>query len=111
MPLTETEWGLVTSWVRGHLLDTPEPRERLLRAGLPADFVDDLPLTPEADRNALLVVTAARRDIAHQRRLLTVLAGLDALASIDDPHAFEQGAEARNLLTRLQEDERLRRSP
>ncbi|GHG18300.1 trypsin-like peptidase domain-containing protein [Streptomyces zaomyceticus] len=111
MPLTETEWGLVASWVRDHLLDTPEPRERLLRAGLPADFVDDLPLTPEADRNALLVVTAARRDIAHQRRLLTVLAGLDALASIDDPHAFEQGAEARNLLTRLQEDERLRRSP
>ncbi|WP_051819738.1 trypsin-like peptidase domain-containing protein [Streptomyces flavochromogenes] len=111
MPLTETEWGLVASWVRDHLLDTPEPRERLLRAGLPADFVDDLPLTPDADRNALLVVAAARRDIAHQRRLLVVLAGLDALAAIDDPHAFEQGAEARNLLTRLREDERLRRSP
>ncbi|WP_426367313.1 trypsin-like peptidase domain-containing protein [Streptomyces sp. E-08] len=111
MPLTETEWGLVAGWVRDHLLDTPEPRDRLLRAGLPADFVEDLPLTPDADRNALLVVAAARRDIAHQRRLLSVLAGLDALAAIDDPHAFEQGAEARNLLTRLREDERLRRSP
>ncbi|WP_225802812.1 trypsin-like peptidase domain-containing protein [Streptomyces sp. NK15101] len=111
MPLTETEWGLVASWVRDHLLDTPEPRVRLLRAGLPADFVEDLPLTPDAGRNALLVVAAARRDIAHQRRLLSVLAGLDALAAIDDPHGFEQGAEARNLLTRLREDERLRRSP
>ncbi|MCX5394375.1 trypsin-like peptidase domain-containing protein [Streptomyces sp. NBC_00094] len=111
MPLTETEWGLVASWVRAHLLDTSEPRERLLGAGLPADFVQDLPLTPDADRNALLVVGAARRDIAHQRRLLAVLADLDALAAIDDPHAFEQGAEARNLLTRLREDERLSRSP
>ncbi|MFD0150039.1 trypsin-like peptidase domain-containing protein [Streptomyces sp. NPDC055721] len=111
MPLTETEWGLVASWVRAHLLDTPEPRESLLRAGLPADLVQDLPLTPDPDRNALLVVEAARRDIAHQRRLLAVLAGLDALAAIDDPHAFEQGAEARNLLTRLRDDERLDRSP
>ncbi|MEX0167855.1 trypsin-like peptidase domain-containing protein [Streptomyces sp. LMG1-1-1.1] len=111
MPLTETEWGLVASWVRDHLLDTAEPRQGLLRAGLPADFVEDLALTPDADRNALLVVGAARRDIAHQRRLLAVLAGLDALGAIDDPHAFEQGAEARNLLTRLREDERLRRSP
>ncbi|MFE1548033.1 trypsin-like peptidase domain-containing protein [Streptomyces sp. NPDC058718] len=111
MPLTETEWGLVASWVRAHLLDAPEPRESLLRAGLPADLVQDLPLTPDPDRNALLVVEAARRDIAHQRRLLAVLAGLDALAAIDDPHAFEQGAEARNLLTRLRDDERLDRSP
>ncbi|MEU6624189.1 trypsin-like peptidase domain-containing protein [Streptomyces litmocidini] len=111
MPLTETEWGLVAGWVRDHLLDTPEPRDRLLRAGLPAGFVEDLPLTPDPGRNSLLVVAAARRDIAHQRRLLSVLAGLDALAAIDDPHGFEQGAEARNLLTRLREDERLRRSP
>ncbi|MFB6838391.1 trypsin-like peptidase domain-containing protein [Streptomyces sp. NPDC056361] len=73
--------------------------------------MEDLALTPDADRNAVLVVGAARRDIAHQRRLLAVLAGLDALGAIDDPHAFEQGAEARSLLTRLREDERLRRSP
>ncbi|MFB7391134.1 trypsin-like peptidase domain-containing protein [Streptomyces sp. NPDC056191] len=111
MPLTETEWGLVANWVRDHLLDSPDPREKLLRSGLPADFVDDLPLTPEADRNARLVVSSARRDIAHQRRLLSVLTGLDALAAIDVPHAYEQGAEARNLLTRLREDESLRRSP
>ncbi|MFD3724929.1 trypsin-like peptidase domain-containing protein [Streptomyces sp. NPDC058671] len=110
MPLTETEWGLVASWVRDHLVDTPEPRDRLLRAGLPADFVEDLPLTPDPDRNAVLVVAAARRDIAHQRRLLSVLAGLDALSAIDEPHAFEQGAEAGNLLTRLREDEHLGRS-
>ncbi|MFE0735985.1 trypsin-like peptidase domain-containing protein [Streptomyces sp. NPDC058855] len=111
MPLTETEWGLVTGWVRDHLLDTPEPRERLLDAGLPADFVEDLPLTPDAGRNALLVVEAARRDLAHQRRLLAVLASLDALAAIDDPYAHAPGAEARTLLTRLRDDERLLRSP
>ncbi|MFF1506720.1 trypsin-like peptidase domain-containing protein [Streptomyces sp. NPDC058326] len=110
MPLTETEWGLVAGWVRDHLLDSPEPCERLLGAGLPADFVDDLPLTPDPDRNALLVVAAARRDVAHQRRLLSVLAGLDPLSSIDEPHAFERGTEARNLLTRLRDDERLLRS-
>ncbi|WP_309052338.1 trypsin-like peptidase domain-containing protein [Streptomyces sp.] len=111
MPLTETEWGLVTGWVRDHLLDTPEPRERLLDAGLPADFVEDLPLTPDAARNALLVVEAARRDLAHQRRLLAVLTSLDALAAIDDPYAHAPGTEARTLLTRLRDDERLLRSP
>ncbi|MGW0120488.1 trypsin-like peptidase domain-containing protein [Streptomyces sp. NPDC003327] len=111
MPLTETEWGLVTDWVRVHLVDTPEPRGRLLGSGLPADFVEDLPLTSDPHRNAFVVVDGARRDIAHQRRLLSVLASLDGLGAIDYPHAFEQGAEARNLLTRLREDERIRRSP
>ncbi|MFD7319756.1 trypsin-like peptidase domain-containing protein [Streptomyces sp. NPDC059875] len=98
MPLTETEWGLVTSWVREYLLDTPDPLTRLEHSGLSQDFVADLVLTPDRDENARLVVRAARRDIAHQRRLLDVLAGLDGLTGAGN-------AEARILLTRLREDE------
>ncbi|MFB7371483.1 trypsin-like peptidase domain-containing protein [Streptomyces sp. NPDC056222] len=98
MPLSETEWGLVTSWVREYLLDTPDPLTRLRHSGLSQDFVADLELTPDRDENARTVVCAARRDVAHQRRLLDVLAGLDALTGAGN-------AEARILLTRLREDE------
>lgn len=98
MPLTETEWGLVTSWVREYLLDTPDPLTRLRQSGLSQDFVADLVLTPDRDENARLVVRAARQDVAHQRRLLDVLAGVDALTGAGN-------AEARILLTRLREDE------
>ncbi|MBT2445207.1 ATP-binding protein, partial [Streptomyces sp. ISL-36] len=106
MPLTETEWGLVTHWVRDYLLDTPDPHTRLRRSGLSADFVEDLPLTPDRDENARLVVRGARRDIAHQRRLLAALAGLDTLTGADAPGAVE----ARGLLTRLRQDEEVLRS-
>ncbi|MFD9030132.1 trypsin-like peptidase domain-containing protein [Streptomyces sp. NPDC059567] len=98
MPLSETEWGLVTSWVREYLLDTPDPLTRLRHSGLSQDFVADLELAPDRDENARLVVRAARRDVAHQRRLLDVLAGLDGLTGAGN-------AEARILLTRLREDE------
>ncbi|MET9375568.1 trypsin-like peptidase domain-containing protein [Streptomyces sp. NPDC002992] len=104
MPLTETEWGLVTSWVREYLLDTPDPLTRLRHSGLSQDFVADLVLTPDRDENARLVVRAARRDIAHQRALLDILAGLDALTGAGY-------AEARILLTRLREDEAVLHSP
>lgn len=98
MPLSETEWGLVTSWVREYLLDTPDPLTRLRHSGLSQDFVADLELTPDRDENARQLVGAARRDVAHQRRLLDVLAGLDGLSGAGN-------AEARILLTRLREDE------
>ncbi|MFJ3582432.1 trypsin-like peptidase domain-containing protein [Streptomyces sp. NPDC090127] len=103
MPLTETEWGLVTSWVRECLLDTPDPATRLRAAGLSSDFVADLVLSPDRDANARMVVGAARRDIAHQRALLDALTGLDALTAAGN-------AEARSLLRRLREDEELLRS-
>ncbi|WP_406864268.1 trypsin-like peptidase domain-containing protein [Streptomyces sp. HUAS MG47] len=99
MPLTDTEWDLVTSWVRDHLLDTPDPRARLTTFGFPAGFVGALPLTRDTGGNATALVRAARRDITQQRRLLDVLAGLDAL------HAPEQEAEVRGLLDGLREDE------
>ncbi|MFF8275713.1 trypsin-like peptidase domain-containing protein [Streptomyces lateritius] len=106
MPLTETEWGLVTGWVRDHLLDTPDPHTWLRRSGLSADFVEDLPLTPDRDENARVVVRGARTDVAHQRRLLTALAELDTLAAADPPAAVE----AWGLLTRLRDDEQSLRS-
>ncbi|MGW0464821.1 trypsin-like peptidase domain-containing protein [Streptomyces sp. NPDC003027] len=110
MPLTETEWGLVTSWVRDYVLDTPDPHTTLLRSGLSPDFVADLPLTPDRDENARTLVAFARKDIPHQRRLLATLAGLDALTEADGPARLERGAEARELLARLREDERAQRS-
>ncbi|MFI8520839.1 trypsin-like peptidase domain-containing protein [Streptomyces sp. NPDC085481] len=110
MPLTETEWGLVTSWVRDHLLDNPDPRTRLLGTALTTDFVADLPLTPDRDENARRIVGAARRDVAHQRRLLDALARLDALDRLDAADAVGRGTEVRSLLGRLREDEEVRHS-
>ncbi|MFI9005431.1 trypsin-like peptidase domain-containing protein [Streptomyces sp. NPDC053541] len=110
MPLTETEWGLVTRWVRDHLLDDPDPRTRLLGTPLTADFVAGLPLTPDRDVNARLIVGAARRDVAHQRQLLDALARLDALDRLDAADAEGRGMEVRALLGRLREDERARHS-
>ncbi|MFF0750514.1 trypsin-like peptidase domain-containing protein [Streptomyces sp. NPDC004267] len=110
MPLTETEWGLVTSWVRDHLLDDPDPRTRLQRTALTTDFVADLPLTPDRDANARLIVGAARRDLEHQRRLLDALARLDALDHLDEADAVGRGTEVRALLGRVREDEEVRRS-
>ncbi|MFI8961900.1 trypsin-like peptidase domain-containing protein [Streptomyces sp. NPDC053493] len=110
MPLTETEWGLVTSWVRDHLLDDPDPRTGLLRTSLSTDFVAGLPLTGDREANARLVVGAARRDIAHQRRLLDALAGVETLDRLDAVDAVGRGTEVRALLGRLREDEELRHS-
>ncbi|MFF5970785.1 trypsin-like peptidase domain-containing protein [Streptomyces sp. NPDC012769] len=108
MPLTETEWGLVTRWVRDHLLDDPDPRTRLLTTTLTTDFVADLPLTPDRDANARLIVGAARRDVADQRRLLDALSRLDALDRLDAVDAVGRGMEVRALLARLREDEQAR---
>ncbi|GAA3388227.1 trypsin-like peptidase domain-containing protein [Streptomyces roseoviridis] len=108
MPLTETEWGLVTSWVRDHLLDDPDPRARLLHTPLTTDFVADLPLTPDREANARRIVEAARRDVADQRRLLDALSRLDALDRLDATDAVGRGMEVRALLARLREDEAAR---
>ncbi|MGO4630650.1 trypsin-like peptidase domain-containing protein [Streptomyces sp. 2RAF24] len=110
MPLTETEWGLVTSWVRDHLLDNPDPRRGLLRSALSRIFVADLPLTPDRDENARRIVGAARKDIGHQRRLLATLARLDSLDRLDAKDAAGRGTELRSLLGRLREDEEVAHS-
>ncbi|MFD5322319.1 trypsin-like peptidase domain-containing protein [Streptomyces sp. NPDC127092] len=110
MPLTETEWGLVTSWVRDHLLDDPDPRAALLRTPLTAEFVAGLPLTPDREANARVVVAAARRDIADQRRLLDALARLDVLDRLDAIDSVGRGMAVRALRGRLREDEEVRHS-
>ncbi|MFF9838248.1 AAA family ATPase [Streptomyces sp. NPDC013740] len=110
MPLTETEWGLVTSWVRDHLLDNPDPHRGLLRTALSRIFVADLPLTPDRDENARRIVGAARKDIGHQRRLLAALSRLDAIDRLDAKDAAGRGTELRSLLGRLREDEEVAHS-
>lgn len=110
MPLTETEWGLVTSWVRDHLLDNPDPHRGLLHSALSRIFVADLPLTPDRDENARRIVRAARKDIGHQRRLLSALARLDTLDRLDAEDAAGRGRELRSLLGRLREDEEVAHS-
>ncbi|MCX4539558.1 ATP-binding protein [Streptomyces sp. NBC_01565] len=101
MPLTDTEWGLVTTWVRDYLLDALDPRGRLTACGFPRKFVADLPLTNIASENALTLVQAVRRGIPMQCLLLESLVNLDALSVRED------GAEADGFLARLREDARV----
>lgn len=99
MPLTDTEWGLVTTWVRDYLLDTPDPQDRLAQNGFPPEFVGALALTNKSGENAGTLVHASRKDITAQLRLLDVLVGLDRLGSLP------AGAEAVRFRARLLEDE------
>ncbi|MER7466076.1 hypothetical protein [Streptomyces sp. NPDC097981] len=99
MPLTDTEWGLVTTWVRDFFLDTPDPQDRLAQHGFPPEFIGDLPLTHRPSENATTLVRASRKDIAAQLRLLDVLVSLDELGSLP------AGAEAVRFRARLLEDE------
>ncbi|MET7533258.1 AAA family ATPase [Streptomyces goshikiensis] len=104
MPLTDTEWGLVTAWVRDYFLDTLDPRERLTQSDFSPEFIGDLPLTNKSGPNAVTLVHAARRDIGLQCHLLGALVDLDELS------VLEAGAEARRFLDRLLEDARVHSS-
>lgn len=99
MPLTDTEWGLVTTWVRDYFLDTLDPRDKLAQYGFPPAFIGDLPLTNKSGENAIVLVQATSKDIPLQRRLLEVLVSLDELRSLP------AGAEAERFQARLLEDE------
>ncbi|MEV0411485.1 hypothetical protein AB0I68_11950 [Streptomyces sp. NPDC050448] len=98
MPLTDTEWGLVTTWVRDYFLDTPDPQDRLAQYAFPPEFIGSLALTNKSGENAATLVRASRKDIAAQLRLLDVLLSLDQLASLP------AGTEAMRLRARLRED-------
>ncbi|MFD3554657.1 AAA family ATPase [Streptomyces goshikiensis] len=104
MPLTDTEWGLVTTWVRDYFLDTLDPRERLTQSDFSAEFIGDLPLTNKSGPNAVTLVHAARKDIGLQCHLLGALVDLDELS------VLEAGAEARRFLDRLLDDARVHSS-
>ncbi|MEU7556654.1 hypothetical protein AB0B01_30800, partial [Streptomyces sp. NPDC044571] len=99
MPLTETEWCLVTTWVRDYFLDTLDPRDLLAQSGFSREFIGELPLTNKSAPNAVALVRAVRRDILNQRLLLDALAGLDELRSL------AAGTEAAAFAARLREDE------
>ncbi|WP_327363672.1 hypothetical protein [Streptomyces sp. NBC_01296] len=98
MPLTETEWGLVTKWVSEYFLDTPDPHDRLAQNGFPPEFIGGLALTNKSGENAVTLVRASRKDIAAQLRLLDVLVSLDQLSSLP------AGTEADRFRARLLED-------
>ncbi|MFG3116224.1 hypothetical protein ACGF4C_17650 [Streptomyces sp. NPDC048197] len=84
MPLTETEWDLVTTWVQNHLVDTTEPHDRLAEYGFPEDFVAALPLTHISSDNARALVHRSRTDIERQLRLVEALTAVDELAVLPD---------------------------
>ncbi|WP_031069319.1 hypothetical protein [Streptomyces sp. NRRL S-118] len=98
MPLAETEWDLVTLWVREYLLDTTDPYTGLAQAGFPPDFVAALPLTAVSGENARALVHACRRDI--ERQLLLV----EAVAATDRLSVRPEVAKAHEFLDRLRED-------
>ncbi|MFD8546486.1 hypothetical protein [Streptomyces sp. NPDC059649] len=98
MPLTETEWDLVTTWVQNHLLDTTEPHERLAEYGFPGDFVAALPLTHVSSDNARTLVQRSRTDIERQLRLMEALTAVDELAVLPDI------VKVREFRDRLRED-------
>ncbi|UUS33413.1 MULTISPECIES: hypothetical protein [Streptomyces] len=84
MPLETPEWDEVTEWAREYLLDSTDPHAQLRRAGFPADFVADLPLTSVSSHNARALVYASRRSIAGQVRLLRALVLDDRLRNLPD---------------------------
>ncbi|MFD7627344.1 AAA family ATPase [Streptomyces sp. NPDC059851] len=101
MPLRDTEWILVTEWVRDHLLDTPDPHNRLTGRGFSRKFVGSLELTPVAQVNAENLVRASRGTIDSQVFLLGVLVVLSDLVVLPDIE------KAREFLARLEEDRRV----
>ncbi|MFK0254032.1 AAA family ATPase [Streptomyces sp. NPDC090445] len=101
MPLRDTEWILVIDWVRDHLLDTPDPHNRLTGCGFSEKFVGSLELTAMAQVNAENLVRAVRATIDAQVFLLGVLATRATLAPLPDV------AKAKEFLARLEEDRRV----
>ncbi|REK84933.1 hypothetical protein DY245_40500 [Streptomyces inhibens] len=98
MPLTETEWDLVTTWVQNYLLDTTDPHTQLAQYGFSREFIGALPLTHISTDNARALVHTSRTDIQRQLRLVEALTTVDRLAVLPDI------VKAREFLDRLRED-------
>ncbi|MFI7355902.1 AAA family ATPase [Streptomyces avidinii] len=102
----DTEWGLVTEWVRDHLFIAGEPRSRLVQFGFTPEFVSRIPLNYVSSDNAVALVEAVRDDgIDTQLRLLETLVRLDSLSSLP------AGGEALRLKCELEHAARLHISP
>ncbi|WP_190344749.1 hypothetical protein [Streptomyces venezuelae] len=85
MSLTDTEWDLVTEWVRDHLFIVGSPRARLIQFGFSEDFVGDIPFgdSGSSSEQAVALVEAVRnRGVTSQLQLLDTLSRLDSLTSI-----------------------------
>ncbi|WP_274563506.1 hypothetical protein [Streptomyces spiramyceticus] len=100
MPLAETEWDLVTMWVREYLLDTVDPHNQLSQYGFSAEFIGSLRLTAVSSENARALVQASRKDIRRQMELL------DAVATIERLSVLPDIAKALEFRDRLREDYR-----
>ncbi|MEV6398996.1 hypothetical protein AB0M39_30155 [Streptomyces sp. NPDC051907] len=104
MPLADTEWDLVTMWVREYLLDTVDPHTQLVNHGFSGDFVGSLSLTSVSAENARALVQASRKDIQRQLKLIEVVSEVDRLAVLPDV------SKAHEFHDRLREDYRLHAS-
>lgn len=104
MPLAETEWDLVTMWVREYLLDTTDPHSELVQYGFPQEFVAALRLTAVSAENARELVQASRKDIGRQLRLIDVVTALDRLSVLPEV------SKALEFQERLREDRRIHAS-
>ncbi|MGW1375964.1 hypothetical protein ACWD6P_17045 [Streptomyces sp. NPDC002446] len=98
MPLTETEWDLVTTWAQDFLLDTTDPHTQLAQYGFAREFIAALALTHIAADNARALVHSSRSDIERQLRLVEALTMVDRLMVLPDI------VKAREFLERLRED-------
>ncbi|MEU4492072.1 hypothetical protein OG729_03490 [Streptomyces sp. NBC_00210] len=96
--MAETEWDLVTLWVREYLLDTTDPHAQLAQYGFSADFISALALTAVSAENARALVQASRKDIQRQ------LALVEALASVDRLSVLPEISKALEFRDRLRED-------
>ncbi|MFJ8016963.1 AAA family ATPase [Streptomyces sp. NPDC096339] len=83
MSLTDTEWDLVTEWVRDYLFVEGEPRPRLLQFGFSGEFVGGIRFGGSSSEHAVALVRAVRNDgLDAQLRLLGALGRLDSLTSL-----------------------------
>ncbi|MDX3536501.1 AAA family ATPase [Streptomyces sp. MB09-01] len=102
----DTEWGLVTEWVRDYLFITGEPRSRLVQFGFTPEFVSRIPLNYVSSDNAVALVEAVRNDgVDTQLHLLETLGRIDSLSSLP------AGKEALRLKCELEHAARLHVSP
>ncbi|MFJ3921878.1 AAA family ATPase [Streptomyces sp. NPDC090022] len=102
MSLTDTEWDLVTQWVRDHLFLTGAPRQTLVQLGFTPEFVGTIAFGETASSYALATVQAVREaGIPAQLMLLQGLTRQDTLASLPE------GLVAGHIRTELEDAARL----
>ncbi|GGX24809.1 hypothetical protein [Streptomyces noursei] len=100
MPLRETEWESVTTWLERYLLNVVDPYTQLAPY-FDEEFIAALPLGNISSHNARVLVSASRRDIQRQVKLIEVV------TTIDEIRVRPEFGEAAEFLHRLREDARI----